>query len=456
MSTKQNTRKNQKNNQKKSNGNGPTKRRASNRLLDAGLALARKVPVIGNIVDTVDTVASTICNFLGLESSLFSVTYGVGGVRSLKLHSSLADEKSTYSSTGTAVPGDILMKVFISPGPEGSRSRVMAGLYEKIQYKSVQISVMPTCAATEPGQLAFVYVPDPADSALDLLPSVDRIASVLARENVRIAQIWQSTTLNFPVPQTPYYVSMANQEPRFTSPGVVYVIALTAIDTTKLPTIRQTMALRFSKATLNPHQGELENFWWHVVSDTTTHASGTFVNLRNGNAARMRQVNSLNSNDMIISVPSITIQPGETMHIAVSYANAANLVWMATAHIPDILSSKAAPTYTFQYDAPPPNSWTNGLNLYRLTATSEALSVFLFKPIMSDDGVDHYYAVTIERAVTAMDEDSMPEAVALSRVVRDGVKLTYRSVHLPAPVAVRSSAAVVSSLVTEMKSNSNP
>lgn len=240
---------------------------AASRLVEAGVSIAKKIPVISDVVNTVESVASSVLGFLGLGSSSFQVHYDVAGRRQLRTHPHLLQQGLKLSDVaGAADPGSILLKYTVSIGPQGSRSRIMGQLFEMVKYNQVQLEVLPNCAATEPGQLAYVFVPDVSDTSLEAMTNEERVASVLSRESVKLAQLWQGTVLTFPVPQRQYYVRVEDVVERLSSPGVIYVIAITQINTAMLPTLRQTSRLTFSRATLIPEVNSTEVGFLKVLS----------------------------------------------------------------------------------------------------------------------------------------------------------------------------------------------
>jgi len=231
-------------------------------LIGKAANFAEKMPVIGNMVEKVDSVASSILGFLGMGSSLFSVHYDVNGRQRLSLHRNVrdeSDEKMLRLTAGETVEaGAIVMKYSISIGPEGSRSRAMGSLYEKVKFHGFQLTVNPTCAATTSGSLAYLYVPDPSDTTLDDMTNSERLSALCSRENVQFAQIWQSTVLRFALPPREFYVKFSDSVERLTSPGAVYVISMTSLDPAYLPTLRQTTAFTFAKPTNAPPAEKME------------------------------------------------------------------------------------------------------------------------------------------------------------------------------------------------------
>jgi hypothetical protein len=222
-------------------------------LVGRATNFAEKIPMIGNVVEKVDSVASSILSFLGMGSSLFSVHYDLSGRQLLVPHSHVSvteDEKLVSLSAGENVePGTILLRYLLTIGPQGSRSRAMGQLYEKVMFHGFQLSVNANCAASTSGSLAYVYVPDPADATLDEMQPSERLSALCSRENVQFAQVWQSTILHFRLPAKEFYVKMADGVERMTSPGAVYVVAMTALNPEILPTLRQTSSLTFTKPT---------------------------------------------------------------------------------------------------------------------------------------------------------------------------------------------------------------
>lgn len=240
----------------------PASNNALGTLVGKAANIAKNIPVIGSIVDTAETVASSILSFLGFSSTMFRVTYDTNGFRQYTLHDHVSlDHKSNTASVpnSTIQPGAILMKYMLSIGPQGSRSRRMGENFEKFDLRAFQLSVTASCAATESGQLAYVFVPDPSDLTLDSMDSDHRLEAVLGRETMQLAQIWQSTLLTFKLPNRQFFVQPSDGDVRLASPGSVYVIAVTALDSTKLPTLRQTSVLRFSKATNAPTSSDVQS-----------------------------------------------------------------------------------------------------------------------------------------------------------------------------------------------------
>lgn len=235
---------------------GPASSSSLGTLVGKAVNIAERIPVLGNVVEKVDSVASSILSFLGVGSSLFSAHYDVQGKLKLIPHRSVEksqDEKAIMLTAGETIPpGTIVMKYAISIGPEGSRSRAMGQLYEKVTYHGFQLSVNANCAATTSGSLAYLYVPDPSDTTLDTMADSERLSALCSRENVQFAQVWQSSLLNFRIPPKEYYVKFADGVERFTSPGTVYVVTMTAVSSDVLPTLRQTSAFTFTKPTNVP------------------------------------------------------------------------------------------------------------------------------------------------------------------------------------------------------------
>lgn len=221
-------------------------------LVGGALNFAKSIPVLGSIVDTAQTVASSFLNLLGPTSNLYEVHYSSSGQSYLVPHRHVLAENGFHVGLANISPGSILMRYEISVGPTGSRSRRMGENFEKYQLRQFQLAVTSTCAATEPGQLAYVFVPDPLDRTLDTMEPSTRLEAILGRDTVQLAQIWQNTVLNFRIPPKQYFVQPEAGDERFASPGAVYVIAVTSLDSAKLPTLRQTSDLIFSRATSAP------------------------------------------------------------------------------------------------------------------------------------------------------------------------------------------------------------
>jgi len=241
---------------------GPSSSSALGSLVSKAANFAEKIPIIGNAVEKVDSVASSILGFLGLGSSMFTVHYDLQGRQRVIPHRHVVqatDEKGLTLTTGELIePGSIVMKYAISIGPQGSRSRAMGQLYEKVRYHGFQLTVNANCAASSSGSLAYLYVPDPSDTTLDSMANSERLSAVCSRENVQFAQVWQSTILNFRIPPKEYYVKLADSVERLTSPGTVYVITMTSVDTSLLPTLRQTSSFTFLKPTNAPAAEQTE------------------------------------------------------------------------------------------------------------------------------------------------------------------------------------------------------
>jgi len=296
-------------------------RNALGRLATAAVGVAKKLPIIGDVVDKIDTVASSICSFLGLGSSLFAAHYTLGGKRLLVPHNRVEMKEGSLFAPGDIQAGDILMKIYVSPGPEGSRSRIMSQLYEKVAYKSFQLEVLPMCAATESGSLAFVYIPDPADVTLEGMDATSRLASVMSRENVRVSQIWQATVLAFPLTQKDYFVNYENSEPRLTTPGHVYVLAMSALDPLKLPTIRQTAKLTFTRSALTPSGSFVENAALSWTGDTLTSGgthmvTATVIPMGDGlDSDRVTRVSVRDTHSVIYTTTAIKLRAGEKLII---------------------------------------------------------------------------------------------------------------------------------------------
>lgn len=298
------------------------------RLVEKGVTVAKSIPVIGDVVSTVESVASSILGFLGGESANYEVHYGLDGRQRVRLHRHLQDKGLSFSSTGTGESGAILMKYVVSIGPEGSRSRIQGQLFEKVKYKQVQVEVLPTCASTEPGQLAYVFVPDVHDVSLENMAPNERVASVLSRENVQVSQIWQAVTLRIPVQQQQFYVRVEDGDERLCSPGIIYVIALTDVDPQKLPTLRQSSRLEFSRATLLPQVNQVETYaaTRQIVSsvvgdDTTLDCLNAFQAL--SSAASETKVTNITIGTAVangativrqyLSVPALAVKAGATI-----------------------------------------------------------------------------------------------------------------------------------------------
>lgn len=281
---------------------GPSSSSSLGSLVSKAANFAEKIPILGNAVEKVDSVASSILGFLGLGSTVFSVHYDLQGRQLVTPHrhvQQLSDEKGLTLTAGETIePGSIVMKYALSIGPQGSRSRAMGQLYEKVRYHGFQLTVNANCAASSSGSLAYLYVPDPSDMTLDSMANSERLAAVCSRENVQFAQVWQSTILNFRIPPKEYYVKLADSVERLTSPGTVYVITMTSVDPALLPTLRQTSSFTFLKPTNAPAAEQTELALLGATSQIVNNGEGVSwwlghdkLNLNNFDNDRLLSVN---------------------------------------------------------------------------------------------------------------------------------------------------------------------
>lgn len=323
MNSKQNKkRNNNRNNNMAVASRGASSSSSLGSLVGKAVNVAKSIPVLGSVVDTAETVASSILSFFGLGSAMFQAHYNSRGVKFALAHGHVESKGDEYTTANTAVaPGSILLRYELSIGPQGSRSRRMGENFEKYIMKGFQLSVTATCAATEPGQLAYVYVPDPLDRTLDSMDESKRLEAILGRDNVQLAQIWQNTLLSFAIPERTFFVQPEAGDLRFASPGAVYVIAVTSVDPLKLPTLRQTSNLRFSKATSAPVSSDVQMM-------LSTYSVAELSNLVTPilNVDIVGSLSSRVSEDMefpdpagpLMQTPGLQVFAGETIYMSVS------------------------------------------------------------------------------------------------------------------------------------------
>lgn len=289
------------------------------KLAGKAVGLAKNVPVIGPVLDTIDSVASSVLSFLGLGSSIAEIHYTSDGTPRFKIR----DPRNLV--LGTTIPeGGILARYEISIGPSGSRSRLIGSLYQKVVYRSFDVNVYPASSAISDGQIAYVMVTDPLDRSLDTMSAEERKHAILERPTgVKIAQVWQPTRLHYSMGGKEMYVNNADDIERFVCPGVLYIIALTQVDVAKLPTVKVTTSMQFKKATTHSsvHATLSASVWFHgdstSTSNTVSTLGGDFHELDSWDPTRVTNV-TFNSVYASYTAPGILVRAGEFVNFSFS------------------------------------------------------------------------------------------------------------------------------------------
>jgi len=390
-------------------------------LVGSAVNVAKSIPIIGTVVDKAETVASSILSFLGLGSSLYEVHYASNGRRFLRPHSHVALVDGFHQANSAVAPGSILLRYEISIGPNGSRSRRMGENFEKYDITQFQLAITAVCAATEPGQLAYVFVPDPLDRTLDTMDSSSRLEAILGRDSVQLAQIWQNTVLNFQLPRRQFFVQPEAGDIRFASPGAVYVIAVTSLDSTKLPTLRQTSALSFTRATSAPSSASVQIgrstvFYGLTGSRTVDLAnyagdSGTADDIHAFDSSRIVKGNtySASAGGSLTNPDVIRVYAGEELIVALSankdhQVTSTTLVKFTSDFVTFVtfnarLGSAVQPSSAEGYSSMP---------VYYLTAPADGYITFDPIVILMDDGNDVAPQLTALFAIYPSRGNSLP------------------------------------------------
>lgn len=210
-------------------------------LFDAAMDVGSNIPIVAPVVNTIKTVGKSILNFFGLTSG---VTYhlGVDG----KMRS--VCRRGQLQATGDCAAGQILMKIAVSVGPAGSRTRAMSLLFEKFSVLAYNLTITPSASMTSTGVLGFFYVPDVESKELDEMTTDQVLATAPSRVGYKAVNIRDRAVVSFSIPKTNYYIHDLDHVERFVSPGSIYVVAVTAVDSTHLPIVEQHVAYSFSGA----------------------------------------------------------------------------------------------------------------------------------------------------------------------------------------------------------------
>lgn len=218
---------------------------AVGQVTNSVLPLAEGIPFVGEAVKGVNFIANTVIPFVADLLSVGYNTYDLHGKHFIKLTNGT---RPRLLDPTTVLKGEIIMKLPVSPGPEGSRAQKESTLWEMITYHSWKLGVSTTCAATDSGALLFVYVPDPLDTQIDDAGLDNRVEIAMGFARPLVLPIYQSGVFSVPVTNRSYYLREDPGSLRLNIPGNVYVIAAAPVLKDKLPTIRLVSEMHFAKA----------------------------------------------------------------------------------------------------------------------------------------------------------------------------------------------------------------
>lgn len=210
-----------------------------------------RVPVVGKVAENVYNGAKSILSFLGVSASTM-VTVGLEGDNHIVARPG-HDIKENYAYTTSLQGGHVLMKYHISVGPKGSRSREMSKLYERYSITGMRLIVTPSASLTSVGVLAYFVVPDVESKEIEAMSPDQVLATAPSRPCYQQINIRDRGSVKIQLPQQQYYIrNVANSSERLVSPGILYVVAVTGIDSAHVPVIEQSTDYRFYGASTDP------------------------------------------------------------------------------------------------------------------------------------------------------------------------------------------------------------
>jgi len=170
----------------------------------------------------------------------------------------------------TIVPGQVLMKYRVSVGPAGSRSRQMAELYEKFQVHGLRLVITPSAALTNSGVLGYVFVPDSESTELENMSASELLATITTRPGYRQVNIRDRATVNFQLPPSVFYIRELDLAARMISPGSVYVVNITSVDSAVLPVVEVVTQYSFSGTSSAPQRETHKGYQFAATMSTTS------------------------------------------------------------------------------------------------------------------------------------------------------------------------------------------
>lgn len=286
----------QKNNSKNNNNNKNARRpnggfaasvaaasRRVGRTTSTVLGLTRNIPVVGNLAQAADFAANTLIPFVaGLFSQVVSTQYDNSGKMFLVKHSHISE--GVQLTAGLPSPaGTILIKMPVTIGLEGSRSRTIGSNFERVVYHQHSLVVEPNCSAVTSGSLLYVYVPDPLDNRIDVEPVETRLTVAMSYATQLKLQLFASGRFEMVRPggigQSQFYIRPDTGSERLTTPGNVYVIAASDVDTAFMPTLRLQTRMRFSQPSVQSTTTQTLRSLANAIAEVLLPPSGSYARM---------------------------------------------------------------------------------------------------------------------------------------------------------------------------------
>lgn len=198
--------------------------------------LVKSIPVVGPMLDTAFNVGKSILNFVGLGAGVYAYV-DLHGRHHLVAKDSHLESKF---EAGTEIPaGSVILKYVISVGPDGTRSRELSKLFEKYTIQQMDLVVTPTASMTSTGVLAYFLVPDVESKTIDDMSPEQLLATAPTRPSYRQINIRTAGRVRIPLPRNLFYIKDLDGAERFVSPGILYIITVSQVNSANLPVIEQ-------------------------------------------------------------------------------------------------------------------------------------------------------------------------------------------------------------------------
>lgn len=276
---------------------------------NAAPKILSSVPGIGGSLEKAYNVARSILSFTGVADGV-SVQVGVGGA--VRLVAAAKHPAGRFMAGTDLSAGAVLLKYAISVGPVGSRSREMAKLYERYRVTSLDLIITPSASMTSVGVLAYFLVPDVESKEIDSMTPAQVMATAPSRPCYKQINIRTDGNVRIPLPPNVYYIRALDGVERLTSPGTLYVIAISPMSAADLPVIEQKAHYEFIGASSRVSQDLSPTYNMPLLmASTATNAEIVYGSViptsPNADAATMDQWVATTVNGLYVATTEATL-----------------------------------------------------------------------------------------------------------------------------------------------------
>jgi len=366
-------------------------------------------------------VGRALLSFLGVAAGV-TVHYDHLGRRHLTHAMGVA--------VGSAVvPGQVLMKYRMSVGPAGSRSRQMAELYEKYQVHGLRLVITPSAALTNTGVLGYVFVPDSESTELENMTAPELLATITTRPGYRQVNVRDRATVSFQLPQSVFYIRSLDTAERMTSPGSVYVVSITSVESTVLPVVEVVTQYSFSGTSSAPQRETHKGFQFSATMNTSlTMSKYLYYDVQNFAGFSMDvqslaevQCEAFGDYSFLWGLPALRLRAGES--ISVSTEMLRDTLSEHILNVPHVYSGHGdsfdiASVKMLDYQ-PGSSDATMGPRQFYASVDVDSTLVFLPGTVAEDSPYEYNYPTSTHSSPTSWcvfvaSGDRVPDSVALS------------------------------------------